>query len=330
MIMREEILEAVALLRRGEIVAFPTETVYGLGADALNAEAVAKIFAAKQRPADHPLIVHLPWDAQLAQWARDVPPAAQRLADAFWPGPLTLILKRHARIPSIVSGGQDTVGLRVPDHPVARELLAQFGGGVAAPSANRFGRISPTTAEHVLLELGDRVPMVLDGGPCAVGIESTIVDLSAAAPRLLRPGAIDAAQIAQVLERPLHGADEMEQDIPRVAGSLPGHYAPRTPLLLVPRSALAAAVSARLAQGLNIAVLGRERHPSAADHGVLWQRALTDRAGYAHDLYAHLRALDAARVDLILVEAPPQDDAWLAVNDRLARAAQGSGAFEEP
>lgn len=328
--MRDETLKAVALLRRGEIVAFPTETVYGLGADALNAEAVAKIFAAKERPADHPLIVHLPWDTQLAQWAHDPPAAAQRLADAFWPGPLTLILKRHRRIPDIVTGGQDTVGLRVPDHPAARELLAQFGGGIAAPSANRFGRISPTTAEHVRLELGDRVPLILDGGPCAVGIESTIVDLSGAAPRLLRPGAIDAAQIAQVLNRPVQGADEMARDVPRVPGALPGHYAPRTTLMLVPRGALAEAVAARLAQGFSLAVLGREVHPSAAGHGVLWQRAVTDYAGYARDLYAHLRALDAANVDLILVEAPPQEDAWLAVNDRLTRAAQGSGAFEEP
>ncbi len=169
--MHKDIPKAVDLLRRGELVAFPTETVYGLGADALNPEAVAKIFAAKGRPADHPLIVHLSLNADLAHWAREVPPAAEKLAFAFWPGPLTLILKRQRRVPGIVAGGQDTVGLRVPDHPVARDLLAHFAGGIAAPSANRFGRISPTTAEHVRQELGDRVPLILDGGPCPVGIE---------------------------------------------------------------------------------------------------------------------------------------------------------------
>jgi L-threonylcarbamoyladenylate synthase len=330
----DEIAEGAALLRRGEIVAFPTETVYGLGADALNADAVAKIFAAKERPADHPLIIHLPGNAKLEQWARDVPGAARRLADALWPGPLTLILKRHSRVPAIVSGGQDTVGLRVPDHPIARELLAQFSSGIAAPSANRFGRISPTTAEHVRQELGSRVPLVLDGGPCAVGIESTILDLSTPAWRILRPGAIGADEIGDILGRPLRPVEEQDdsdETLPRVSGSLPGHYAPRTPLLLVPAGALLAEVAARLAQRLNFAVLGREVRPAPGQYrGVLWQRAITDPAGYAHDLYAHLRALDAAQVDLILVEEPPQADAWLAVKDRLARAARGSGANEEP
>ncbi len=330
----EEIAEAAALLRRGEIVAFPTETVYGLGADALNAEAVAKIFAAKERPADHPLIVHLPANAKLEHWARDVPGAARRLADVLWPGPLTLILKRHSRVPAIVSGGQDTVGLRVPDHPIARALLAQFSSGIAAPSANRFGRISPTTAEHVRQELGSRVPMVLDGGPCAVGIESTILDLSTTAWRILRPGAIGADEIGDILGwplRPVAEGDEIDETLPRVSGSLPGHYAPRTPLLMVPPGVLRAEVAARLAQGLNVAVLGRETHPAPGQYrGVLWQRTVTGPAGYAHYLYAHLRALDAAAVDLILVEAPPKTDAWLAVNDRLARAASGSGSSEEP
>jgi L-threonylcarbamoyladenylate synthase len=327
--MQDEIDKAVALLRQGDIVAFPTETVYGLGADALNAHAVAKIFAAKERPADHPLIVHLPWNAKIGQWARDVPPAAHRLADALWPGPLTLILKRQSHIPGIVTGGQDTVGLRIPDHPVARLLLAQFGSGIAAPSANRFGRISPTTAEHVRMELGNRVLQILDGGPCAVGIESTIVDLSSGRARILRPGAIGAAQIAEVLHGPLYFTDAEDEAVPRVSGSLPGHYAPATPLLLVYPGALAATVEARIAQGLNVAVLGRSVHPVPGSHALVWQRALVDPVGYAQDLYAHLRALDAARTDLILVEAPPLDDAWLAVNDRLSRAASGSGAIED-
>jgi L-threonylcarbamoyladenylate synthase len=199
--MRPEIERAVALLRRGELVAFPTETVYGLGADAANPAAVARIFAAKGRPADHPLIVHLPAAEHLARWARDIPAEAEKLAAAFWPGPLTLILKRQPQVPNAVTGGQDTVGLRVPSHPLALELLRAFEGGIAAPSANRFGRISPTTAAHVREELGERVPLVLDGGACPVGIESTILDLSRGVPVLLRPGAIGPADIARVLGR---------------------------------------------------------------------------------------------------------------------------------
>jgi len=328
--MRNDIQKAVELLRQGELVAFPTETVYGLGADALNAQAVAKIFAAKERPADHPLIVHLPLNSDLGRWAREVPAAADKLAFAFWPGPLTLILKRQRRLPDIVTGGQDTVGLRVPDHPVARELLAHFAGGIAAPSANRFGRISPTTAEHVRQELGDRVSLILDGGPCSVGIESTIVDLSRGLPRILRPGAIGAAEIEEVVEVPVLTGPGDDEDTPRVSGSLPGHYAPRTPLILVPAERLAQEVAARVSQGLRVAVLGREIQPGTrAEHDLFWQRALTAPAGYAHDLYAHLRALDATEADLILVERPPEAEPWTAVNDRLVRAALGSGADEE-
>ena len=193
--------EAVELLRAGELVAFPTETVYGLGADAGNPEALAKIFAAKGRPADHPLIVHVPDVAHLDQWAREIPDAAHLLAQAFWPGPLTLILKRQPTVPDLVTGGQDTVGLRIPHHPLALQLLKAFDGGIAAPSANRFGHISPTTAQHVREELGAAVALVLDGGPCSVGIESTIVDLSRGDPVILRPGMISAAQIDQALHQ---------------------------------------------------------------------------------------------------------------------------------
>ena len=326
-----QIQRAAALLRAGEVVAFPTETVYGLGADALNPAAVAKVFAAKDRPADHPLIVHLPLNADLSMWAREVPPVAEKLALAFWPGPLTLILPRQKRIPEIVTGGQDTVGLRVPDHPLARQLLAAFAGGIAAPSANRFGRISPTTAEHVRLELGDRIAMILDGGPCAVGIESTIVDVSRRTPRILRPGAITSRDIEDVAGVSVGlgpGAGD-ETEIPRVSGSLPGHYAPRTPLVLVAAAQMRDELNARLAQGLDLAVLGRQAQ-RVVDGRIHWQRALSDPAGYAHDLYAHLRALDALGVDLIVVEALPEEAAWLAVRDRLSRAACGSGADEEP
>jgi L-threonylcarbamoyladenylate synthase len=211
-----DIERAVALLRAGELVAFPTETVYGLGADAANPAAVAKIFAAKGRPQDHPLIVHLDGAAQLDAWARDIPAYAFELAEAFWPGPLTLILKRQPGVPDAVTGGQDTVGLRVPGHPLALELLRAFGGGLAAPSANRFGRISPTTARHVREELGEAVAMVLDGGPCQVGIESTILDCTGGAPRILRPGMVGAPALGRVLGRmPGYGA----AGGPRVSGS---------------------------------------------------------------------------------------------------------------
>lgn len=320
-----DIQRAVALLRQGELVALPTETVYGLGADALNPQAVAKIFAAKGRPSDHPLIVHLPDAEQLTLWARDIPREAIALARAFWPGPLTLILKKEEGVPDIVTGGQDTVGLRVPNHPVALELLRAFGSGVAAPSANRFGRISPTTAEHVRQELGDRVPLILDGGPCQVGLESTILDLSRDVPVILRPGAIGVDDIARVIgRRPrLRGEVEEATAAPRVSGALAAHYAPRTPLELV----MSADLSGRLRAG--DVVLARAAQPADLPTGVLWVQAPADVAGYAHDLYARLRALDEAGCARILVEAPPVSPEWAAVADRLGRAAVGSGVDDE-
>jgi len=323
-----DIQQAVALLRRGDLVALPTETVYGLGADAMNPDACAKIFAAKGRPSDHPLIVHLPDAEQLPVWARAIPKEAIALARAFWPGPLTLILKKHEDVPDLVTGGQDTVGLRVPNHPVALELLRAFGGGVAAPSANRFGRISPTTAAHVREELGDRVPLILDGGPCQVGLESTILDLSRDVPVILRPGAIGVDDIARVIgRRPrLRGEDEAGQGgsvAPRVSGALAAHYAPRTPLELVADADLLAA----LQQG--DAVLARMPRPDSLQDGVRWVAAALDAAAYGHDLYAALRDLDTAGCRRILVEAPPASPEWSAVIDRLGRAAVGSGEDDE-
>lgn len=332
------IAQAVALLRAGELVAFPTETVYGLGADAANPAAVAKIFAAKGRPADHPLIVHLADAAALDAWAREVPQAARQLAAAFWPGPLTLILKRRPQVLDAVTGGQDTVGLRVPNHPVALALLRALSVakseakdeavGLAAPSANRYGRISPTRAAHVRAELGASVPLVLDGGDCAVGIESTIVDLSGSEVRVLRPGAIGADAIAQVLgiaalanHTPTAGSAPA---IPRVAGSGVAHYAPRTPLRLVAGEQLQDAVDAALGAGQRVAVLAHGRAARIAPN-LHWQAAARDAAAYAHDLYARLRELDAGEGDLILVEMPPMSNEWLAVRDRLQRAACGSG-----
>jgi L-threonylcarbamoyladenylate synthase len=320
-----EVARAAALLRAGELVAFPTETVYGLGADAANPAAIAKIFAAKGRPADHPLIVHLPDANHLGRWAADIPESARKLAAAFWPGPLTLILKRHPSVSDAITGGQDTVGLRVPDHPLALQLLREFGGatggGLAAPSANRFGRISPTSAAHVREELGATVALVLDGGPCAVGIESTILDLSGAAPRILRPGMLDAAAIGRVLGVvPTFGGTP---DAPRVSGSLEAHYAPRTRLQLVTAADLAATAVGALDAGLRIAVLAAQA-PGLAHPGISWHPASADPAQFAHDLYASLRELDALGHDLILVAAPPDGEAWRAVGDRLRRAAAGS------
>ena len=318
-----EIERAAAILRAGGLVGFPTETVYGLGADASNPAAVARIFVAKGRPQDHPLIVHLAAVELLPLWAKDVPPAAQKLAAAFWPGPLTLILKRAEGVPDCVTGGQDSVGLRIPGHPVALAMLKAFAGsgggrvfsGVAAPSANKFGRISPTTAAHVRAELGDAVACVLDGGECDVGIESTIVDLSRGSAVLLRPGQITPAQIAAVL-----GAEVALPDAaaPRVSGSLASHYAPQTPLVLVKASEL----TARQAElrGRTVAVLSRaEAQQGLKD--VYWQAAPRPVAAYAHELYASLRRLDALDCALILVEAPPATPEWQGVNDRLTRAA---------
>lgn len=331
-----KIKHAAQLLHAGELVAFPTETVYGLGADARNPTALAKIFAAKGRPADHPLIVHLPDATHLDAWAIDIPAAAHTLAAACWPGPLTLILKRHPAVPDLVTGGQDTVGVRVPNHPVALALLREFGSGIAAPSANKFGRISPTTAAHVQEELGasgeKTVAMILDGGACVVGIESTIIDLTSPTPRILRPGAISADTLRQHLNAPVHEGYAAQQPgqaagSPRVSGSLAAHYAPRTPLRLCAVESLPAAVNAALQQGKRVAVLAPEiAPPLPVNQHIIRRIASADFSRYAHDLYATLRELDATGCELILVSTPPDNLAWHAINDRLRRAATGSGS----
>jgi L-threonylcarbamoyladenylate synthase len=313
------IAAAADRLRAGLLVAFPTETVYGLGADAGNSEAVRKIFVAKGRPADHPVIVHLHDAAEIAHWARSVPDGARKLAAAFWPGPLTLILPRARHVSDMVTGGQDSVGLRVPSHPVARALLAAFGGGVAAPSANRFGRISPTTAAHVADDLGDAVASILDGGACDVGIESTIVAFRGETPILLRPGGIAAAALSRALGVPLSEADG---SAPRASGTLASHYAPRTPASLVASDVLRAEIAQLDERDENIAVLSRTV-ARPADFAGIWVDAPADAVTYAHDLYANLRGLDAANADVILVEAVPDGEAWLAVRDRLLRATRG-------
>lgn len=337
MSLGRDLERAVALLRAGELVAFPTETVYGLGADATQPQAVAKIFAVKGRPADHPLIVHLPGADALEYWAREIPEAAYRLAAAFWPGPLTLILKRAPHVLDAVTGGQDTIGLRVPDHRLALALLRSFDdtqtlarAGIAAPSANRFGRISPTTAAHVHDEIGAHVGLILDGGPCGVGIESTIVDLTGTVPRILRPGFISTEALAQVLGQVPETRSPLspQTDVPRVSGALKAHYAPNTLLRLLPTEALRDALRA-LSPGERCAVLSLESPPENLPEAVLWQQAPANAMAYAHDLYATLRRMDASGCDFMLIEQPPEGAAWRAVLDRLQRAACGSGLGSE-
>ncbi len=311
----EQIEHAVAVLRAGKLVAFPTETVYGLGADAANVAAIRKVFAAKQRPIDHPLIVHLADMAGLKHWASVVPREAWSLAEAFWPGPLTMVLPRAAHVPGELTGGQSTIALRVPSHPVARRLLKAFAGALAAPSANRFGRLSATSAAHVREELGDAVDYILDGGECPVGIESTIVAFRNAEPVVLRPGAVTAEQIAETLHTQIVPPSSSS---PRVSGSLPSHYAPCTPLRVVSAENLDDVLRAESPKG-PVAVLAQRGRPQQT-RAALWQVAPDDAAAYARHLYALLRRMDSAGCHLIIAEAVPDAPEWAAIRDRLARA----------
>ena len=312
--MTSEVRRAAQILRAGGLVAFPTETVYGLGADAASEKAVSRLYAVKRRPANHPVIVHFANPNAAFAWAREVPESAAALAKKFWPGPLTLVLGRSALARDFVTGGQDTVGLRVPSHPVAQRLLREFGGAVAAPSANRFGLVSPTSAAHVRDDLGGDVDLVLEGGQSEVGIESTIVDLSGAAPVLLRPGHITRKQ----LEASVGTVLEKGEASPRHSGGLERHYAPRTPARLVPTYAL----DGEIAKGKHkVAVLAFSRPDERVD---FWLRMPRDPRAYAQRLYAALRELDTAGCERILVEAPPQAPEWSAVHDRLRRACEAA------
>lgn len=308
----EDLERAAEMLARGELVAVPTETVYGLAGDAADPEAVNRIFAAKGRPADHPLIVHLPGIEAMDEWAAEVPETARRLARAFWPGPLTLILPKADHVPDEVTGGQQTVGLRVPGHSVTLKLLRIFGHAVAAPSANRFGRISPTTAGHVISEFegSDTVAAVIDGGPCEVGVESTIVDCSGKRPRVLRPGMISIEQLSEVLGEVPPEAEESEG--PRASGRLPSHYAPETKVELVDAQALST-------PDANAAVLALEGTPDPGGFKA-WCSLPEDPTRYARGLYATLRQLDKQGANRILVQQPPAAPDWSAVRDRLRRA----------
>jgi L-threonylcarbamoyladenylate synthase len=319
------VMLAARKLEQGGLVAFPTETVYGLGGDAENPAAIAAIYAAKGRPANHPVIVHVSPEADIGYWAASVPVEARRLIASFWPGPLTLILKRAPHIPDAVAGGQDSVGLRCPSHPVAQALLREFRGGkggIAGPSANKFGHVSPTTAAHVREEFGadedSPLAYILDGGQSEVGIESTIVDLSRIdthGPVLLRPGRIGAEQIAAVLGVAPAAPDAAA---PRASGTLDAHYAPHTPVVQVGPVELGQ-VLAKLAQaGKRIALMVRTQ----GGQQVAVLHAMPQEANaYAHDLYAALRTMDHAGCDIIVVEALPATAEWQGVNDRLRRAA---------
>jgi len=317
-VSRAAIAAAAQLLRDGGVVAIPTETVYGLGAVAMHPAAVRRVFAIKGRPANHPLIVHLHSADALPDWAREIPDAAWLLAERFWPGPLTLVLPRQPHVPDEVTGGQDSVALRVPAQPVARELIAAVGA-LAAPSANRFGRVSPTTAAHVLAELGDDVDMILDAGPCQVGLESTILSLLDGTPALLRPGAITVAELEAVLGRPVAPPPHSL----RAPGRLASHYAPVTPLELVAAGELPQRLAAQGAPRVRIATLAHS--PAAIAAGEAAGAAViampANAVDYGRMLYAALRRLDAAGHDLIIVETPPAAPEWLAVHDRLMRAA---------
>jgi len=313
----ESILRAVEFLQRGELVSFPTETVYGLGCDAGNAQALEKLYKAKGRPENHPVIVHICDPQQMYQWAKDIPQSALTLAQAFWPGPLTLILKRADHVLDRVTGGQPTIGLRLPRHPLAQELLRLFNQGVAAPSANKFGRLSPTCAEDVRKEFGREIALVLDGGICQVGIESTIVDLSGQHPRILRPGMTDVNQLSQVLSMPVTDCQEEHSQV-RVPGALPSHYAPSTPLHLVQGGNLQAVFQERLTAKKQFCVLSFQSPPT--NEKIAWITASPDPAEYARDLYRNLRQLDDLSLEEIIVEDPPAQPLWAGIRDRLMRA----------
>jgi L-threonylcarbamoyladenylate synthase len=322
---------AAGVLRGGGLVAFPTETVYGLGARAWDARAIARIFEAKGRPATHPLIAHVVDAAQARELAAAWPERADLLARAFWPGPLTLVVERNGRVPAALSGGGPSVAVRAPAHAIAQALIRALGDPVAAPSANVYQGVSPTTAAHVLKQLGDRVDMVLDGGACAQGIESTVVDVRGGAARVLRPGGVGLPQLRSVLpdvQAPPTAERTVSDDAERASPGMDvRHYAPRASLVLAPEGEGVCALAAKLAgRGARVGLIARGRPPAGLVDGVLARTLPDDPEGYARLLYATLHDLDDAAVDAIVVEDVPragdESDAWLAVADRLTRAAK--------
>ena len=328
-----KIKQAVDFLLNGNLVAFPTETVYGLGADASNENAVNKIFAVKGRPKNHPLIVHLPDISALDFWAdlSKMPPYVIDIFQTFSPGPITLILPRNPKnVGNFITGGQNSVGIRIPNHPLALELLKNFQqrkahGGLAAPSANLFGRISPTSAKHVQSELGEKIAMILDGGDCQIGIESTILDCSNSQPQILRPGHISAEKINGVLQKYNLTLQNTNENIPRVSGSLPGHYAPKTPLKIIfSTQEISKNINQNQNQNKNIAIICFDDLPNNKNIK-FFQKMPLDVNAYANLLYKTLRDADAAAVDEIYLQQIPADISWNAVADRIQRAVNGSG-----
>jgi L-threonylcarbamoyladenylate synthase len=327
------ILQALALLKAGKLVAIPTETVYGLGADARNPVALQNIYLAKERPSSNPLIIHISHMDALTDWAIDIPDTAFQLAKAFWPGPLTLVLARHPSVPKIATGGQESIAIRIPNHSLTLELLARFDGGIAAPSANRYGRISPTTPEHVRSELGTRVDYILEGGACTLGIESTIVSLLEETPILLRQGSISETDLSAVLKQPVYHKQWGKEAIKRendliTPGSHTFHYAPTTPLYLCEKdrllgTALSWARSNKRLCALSFSVLRNALIEKGVPDYCLarWVAASDNPVMYARTLYAYLHDFDATKSDCILIENPPNTEAWAAIRDRLQRAA---------
>ncbi|MFF4910101.1 L-threonylcarbamoyladenylate synthase [Streptomyces sp. NPDC001260] len=313
-----DIDQAAGVLRAGGLVGLPTETVYGLGANAEDPAAVARIFQVKGRPPSHPLIVHIGGAEQLDDWAEEVPATARLLAEHFWPGPLTLVLRRGPRVPLEATGGLETVAVRVPAHPVALALLSAFGGGVTAPSANRFGSVSPTTADHVRAELGDAVDHVLDGGPCEVGVESTIVDATGEVPSILRPGGVTREDLEAVLGYPL--AVPATSDI-RVPGQHPSHYAPSARVVLVEPEDVVAEAERAQALGHRVGVFLPSAFADAAPKAHAVVTVPDSMTAYAHGLFGFLRELDRRGCDLIVASLPAEEGLGLAIANRLRRAA---------
>ncbi len=310
---------AVGRLAAGELVGFPTETVYGLGADASNSDALRALYAAKGRPAGHPVIVHLGDGAALDAWAAEVPDQAHRLVAQWWPGPLTVVVAASARVSRVATGGLDTVGLRVPDHPVALELIQRFGGGVAAPSANRFGRVSPTTATAVRAEFGPEIAGVVDGGACGVGVESTIVDCTSETVRVLRPGAITAEMIGELL-----GVEVLLGGTTRAPGTLASHYAPAARVEIVARASIGVRAATLVGAGDRVGVIAaRVDLPDGLDDAVVTLATADSPAEYARILYSALRSADDHGVDVVLAVPPEPIGIGAAVADRLGRAATG-------
>lgn len=330
-LLTSDVDEAVTALRSGGLVALPTETVYGLAALARSPEAVARIFAAKGRPLDHPVIVHLPDATYLDDWAVEVPDWARRLGDSCWPGPLTLVLRKARDVGGYLTGAQPTIGLRVPAHPVAHEVLTRLGQAVAAPSANRFGRVSPTSAPDVYRDLGEfldpATDRILDGGPCPIGVESTIVDVSGDAPRLLRPGSVTAEQIAAVTGLPLTD----EGPVVRAPGTLASHYAPRCPVLLTVSTDVQATIAGALETHPmgTIGLIGLADDQVRQTERVQWLLSAATPDALARGVYSALRRADDQAMSAVIAILPPDTGLGRAVADRLRRAGgsrAGSGS----